>query len=161
MKKVRSSDFRDFIYGPDMKAKVRNYLWTQPYVSRFNDEGKKAKSKGNHIWNIEARREPDPSSSSNANWVFRKYERKITVIPQPTAYVGIRWHWTPKVWDPHSAKLDAEVRWSCEEGKRLEWLVWEEGTLEGVPGEGSEGGEVKAVAEVCSFVRGCGFIDEC
>ncbi|KAG6331577.1 hypothetical protein ID866_7509, partial [Astraeus odoratus] len=26
--------------------KIRNYLWNQPYISRFNEEGKKTKSKG-------------------------------------------------------------------------------------------------------------------
>jgi hypothetical protein len=26
------------------------YLWQQNLICRFNEEGKKSKSKGNHIW---------------------------------------------------------------------------------------------------------------
>ncbi|KAG0300938.1 hypothetical protein BGZ97_003013 [Linnemannia gamsii] len=44
--------------------KVKVYLWKHRYISRFNEDGKKQKSKGNHVWNIEARKRPDPSSSS-------------------------------------------------------------------------------------------------
>ncbi|KAF9095768.1 hypothetical protein BGX23_012696 [Mortierella sp. AD031] len=45
--------------------KVKVYLWKHRYISRFNEDGKKQKSKGNHVWNIEARKKPDPSSSSS------------------------------------------------------------------------------------------------
>ncbi|KAF9960068.1 hypothetical protein BGZ72_008026 [Mortierella alpina] len=44
--------------------KVKVYLWKHRYISRFNEDGKKQKSKGNHVWNIEARKIADPSSSS-------------------------------------------------------------------------------------------------
>lgn len=36
--------------------KVKLYLWKHRYISRFNEDGKKQKSKGNHVWNIEARK---------------------------------------------------------------------------------------------------------
>lgn len=36
-------------------SQVRIFLWNQPLVSRYNEEGKKAKSKGNHVWSIDAR----------------------------------------------------------------------------------------------------------
>lgn len=35
--------------------KIKNYLWRQDLISRFNPDGKKAKSKGNHIWNVDAK----------------------------------------------------------------------------------------------------------
>ncbi|KAF9137484.1 hypothetical protein BGX30_010169 [Mortierella sp. GBA39] len=47
--------------------KVKVYLWKHRYISRFNEDGKKQKSKGNHVWNIEARKRPDPSSASSAS----------------------------------------------------------------------------------------------
>ncbi|KAG0261772.1 hypothetical protein BG011_000674 [Mortierella polycephala] len=43
--------------------KVKVYLWKHKYISRFNEDGKKQKSKGNHVWNIEARRVIDPHVS--------------------------------------------------------------------------------------------------
>ncbi|KAF9392435.1 hypothetical protein CPB97_001624 [Podila verticillata] len=36
--------------------KIKVYLWKHRYISRFNEDGKKQKSKGNHVWNIEARK---------------------------------------------------------------------------------------------------------
>jgi len=52
--------------------KVKVYLWKHRYISRFNEDGKKQKSKGNHVWNIEARRiaplvVTQPTDSGNAS----------------------------------------------------------------------------------------------
>ena len=47
--------------------KVKVYLWKHRYISRFNEDGKKQKSKGNHVWNIEARKIPTSTSDSNAD----------------------------------------------------------------------------------------------
>ncbi|KAG0040503.1 hypothetical protein BGZ83_002529, partial [Gryganskiella cystojenkinii] len=51
--------------------KVKVYLWKHRYISRFNEDGKKQKSKGNHVWNIEARRIAPliipPTDSGNAS----------------------------------------------------------------------------------------------
>lgn len=47
---------------------VRVFLWNQPLISRYNEEGKKAKSKGNHVWSIDARRE----SAFHTNLDFAK-----------------------------------------------------------------------------------------
>lgn len=57
----------DGIHEDLMSAKkVKLYLWNQPYIARFNDDGKKAKSKGNHIWNVDARKLP------GGGWEFRQ-----------------------------------------------------------------------------------------
>ncbi|ORZ20065.1 hypothetical protein BCR41DRAFT_34866 [Lobosporangium transversale] len=45
--------------------KVKVYLWKHRYISRFNEDGKKQKSKGNHVWNIEARKISNLSSNDN------------------------------------------------------------------------------------------------
>lgn len=58
--------------------KVKTYLWHQDLISRFNADGKKAKSKGNHIWNVEAKKLP------SGGWVFRPFKRRI--MGQPNAF---------------------------------------------------------------------------
>ncbi|KAF9934980.1 hypothetical protein FBU30_009402 [Linnemannia zychae] len=47
--------------------KIKLYLWKHRYISRFNEDGKKQKSKGNHVWNIEARKISNVIPSNNAN----------------------------------------------------------------------------------------------
>lgn len=47
--------------------KVKIYLWRHRYISRFNEDGKKQKSKGNHVWNIEARKIMDSGQQSSAS----------------------------------------------------------------------------------------------
>lgn len=64
------------------------------YISRFNEDGKKAKSKGNHVWNIEAKKTP------SGGWIFREFTRKIAGIPDKIAYVGTKYTYAPRVWDP-------------------------------------------------------------
>lgn len=59
--------------------KIKSYLWKQDLISRFNSDGKKAKSKGNHIWNVDAKKLPD------GTWVFRPFKRRI--INHPDAFV--------------------------------------------------------------------------
>lgn len=59
--------------------KVKSYLWKQELISRFNQDGKKSKSKGNHIWNVDAKKLP------NGTWVFRPFQRRIMITPAPFA----------------------------------------------------------------------------
>lgn len=59
--------------------KIKTYLWRQDLISRFNSDGKKAKSKGNHIWNVDAKKLP------GGGWVFRPFKRRILGQPQPFA----------------------------------------------------------------------------
>ncbi|KAG0235806.1 hypothetical protein BGX31_004172, partial [Mortierella sp. GBA43] len=48
--------------------KVKVYLWKHRFISRFNEDGKKQKSKGNHVWNIEARKiQPSAAQGSTSN----------------------------------------------------------------------------------------------
>ncbi|CAJ0638570.1 11442_t:CDS:2 [Entrophospora sp. SA101] len=111
--------------------KVKNYLWTQRYISRFNEDGKKAKSKGNHVWNIEAKKTPA------GGWVFREFTRKIAGIPNKVAYVGAKYTYSPRVWDPqavfHSTWLP-------------DWLRWENNILTGTPDMNSQSCEITAIA---------------
>ncbi|RHZ60934.1 hypothetical protein Glove_350g10 [Diversispora epigaea] len=118
--------------------KVKNYLWTQRYISRFNEDGKKAKSKGNHVWNIEAKKTP------TGGWIFREFNRKIAGVPDRVAYIGMEYRYSPRVWDPQvnvkSIKAVFHSPWLPD------WLRWENNVLTGTPGIDSESCEITAIA---------------
>ncbi|KAJ2820618.1 hypothetical protein GGI24_004431, partial [Coemansia furcata] len=64
------------------KQQLRNYLHQQRYISRYNEDGKKAKSKGHHVWNVEAKK------ISRNTWWFKEFVRRIAT-PPPKAVVGV------------------------------------------------------------------------
>ncbi|KAA1077447.1 hypothetical protein PGT21_008201 [Puccinia graminis f. sp. tritici] len=105
--------------------KVRQYLWSQSCISRFNEEGKKAKSKGNHVWHIEAKK------LMNGQWSFLHFQRKIIGTPSPEAYAGIKWTWAAKVWDPQCSAQNIKASFSSPELPN--WLSWRGNLLTGVP----------------------------
>jgi hypothetical protein len=108
---------------------------------RFNEDGKKAKSKGNHIWNIEAKKTGD------GNWEFRPFQRKLAGNPPSVAYCGLRWSWTPRVWDPQASWQGVPVHYSSP--SLPSWLVWKGDSLSGVPPPEAEDCDITAVAKVC------------
>ncbi|KAH9035503.1 hypothetical protein EDB85DRAFT_1863052 [Lactarius pseudohatsudake] len=106
--------------------KIRNYLWNSPYISRFNEDGKKAKSKGNHIWNIEAKK------TGEGGWTFRPFQRRLAGVPPGVAYVGLRWTWTPRIWDPQASRNNLHVTYTSP--SLPPWLLWHEDQyLTGIP----------------------------
>ncbi|KAI8998678.1 hypothetical protein BD414DRAFT_407224 [Trametes punicea] len=105
--------------------KIRNFLWNQPYISRFNEEGKKSKSKGNHIWHVDAKK------SGDGGWVFRPFKRKLAGTPPGVAYVGLRWTWTPRIWDPQASRANMPVTYSSP--SLPSWLSWKDDSLTGIP----------------------------
>ncbi|KAF7304976.1 hypothetical protein MKEN_01212300 [Mycena kentingensis (nom. inval.)] len=113
--------------------KVRNYLWRQPHIQRFNEDGKKAKSKGNHIWNVQAKRTSD-------GWQFKPFNRQISGSPPPVAYCNMQWTWKPRVWDPHGAMVGVPVQYSSP--SLPSWLQWHEGVLSGTPPPNAESLEI-------------------
>ncbi|KAH8826975.1 hypothetical protein DL96DRAFT_1802499 [Flagelloscypha sp. PMI_526] len=84
---------------------VRNYLWHQPYILRFNEEGKKAKSKGN------------PHLGRG--------------IPKGVAYRGLEWRWKARIWDPQNAWHDVRVNYTSP--NLPSWLQWTGDELHGTP----------------------------
>ena len=108
--------------------KIKEYLWSQPLISRYNLDGKKAKSKGNHIWNVDAKKLP------GGVWVFRPYKRRIIGQPNALAILNDRYEWEPKVWDPQAASDTIKPTFSSPPGTLPPWLQWEAGTiLVGIP----------------------------
>ncbi|KIK98718.1 hypothetical protein PAXRUDRAFT_823568 [Paxillus rubicundulus Ve08.2h10] len=118
--------------------KIRNYLWNQPYISRFNEDGKKTKSKGNHIWNIDAKKKSD------GGWTFRPFHRKVAGSPPSVAYVGLRWCWTPRIWDPQTPRTNLAVMYSSP--FLPSWLSWEDDVLQGTPPLDAESCDITVVA---------------
>ncbi|KAI0831256.1 hypothetical protein BC628DRAFT_1407775 [Trametes gibbosa] len=104
--------------------KIRNFLWNQQYISRFNEEGKKSKSKGNHIWHVDAKK-------AEGGWMFRPFQRKLAGTPPGVAYVGLRWTWTPRIWDPQASRANMPVAFSSP--SLPAWLSWKEDSLTGIP----------------------------
>jgi len=122
---------------------IRNYLWNSPYISRFNEDGKKAKSKGNHIWNIEAKKTGD------GGWIFRPFQRRLAGVPPGVAYVGLRWTWTPRIWDPQASRNNLHVTYTSP--SLPHWLSWHEDQyLMGIPTPDAQSCDVTVEARVCS-----------
>jgi hypothetical protein len=109
---------------------------------RYNADGKKAKSKGNHVWNVMAKR------LAGNKWVFQEYSRKITVDPPGVAYIGLEWKWSPHIWDPQSSFQNVLVHFSSP--SLPPWLSWKENILSGVPPVDATSCDITAVAKVCS-----------
>lgn len=105
--------------------KIRNFLWNQPYISRFNEEGKKSKSKGNHIWHVDAKKHQD------GGWTFRPFQRRLAGAPPGVAYVGLRWSWAPRIWDPQASRSNMPVTYNAPSVPS--WLSWKDDVLSGIP----------------------------
>ncbi|KAF8921111.1 hypothetical protein CPB85DRAFT_1428129 [Mucidula mucida] len=114
--------------------KVRNYLWKQPHILRFNEDGKKAKSKGNHIWNVEAKKIGD------SKWEFRPFYRKLAGNPPSVAYCGLTWKWAPRVWDPQASWQNIPITFSSP--YLPSWLSWENNVLSGSPPNDAQSCEI-------------------
>ncbi|KAJ2697128.1 hypothetical protein H4218_004152 [Coemansia sp. IMI 209128] len=104
------------------KQQLRNYLHQQRYISRYNEDGKKAKSKGHHVWNVEAKK------ISRNTWWFKEFMRRIAT-PPPKAVIGVPYEWTPTIWDPQvkAPKVYFTSEWLPA------WLRWDNNTLRGMP----------------------------
>ncbi|ODN97358.1 hypothetical protein L198_03921 [Cryptococcus wingfieldii CBS 7118] len=128
--------------------KIKNYLWRQNLISRFNPDGKKAKSKGNHIWNVDAKKLP------GGGWVFRPFQRRIIGQPSNFALAGQRYEWEPRIWDPQAASETLRPTFSSPTGSLPSWLRWESGAkLVGVPDKPGPPFEIPVHAQ---FVDGGG-----
>ncbi|KAJ7156935.1 hypothetical protein C8R43DRAFT_1125496 [Mycena crocata] len=119
--------------------KVRNYLWRQPLILRFNEDGKKAKSKGNHIWNVEAKKLGD------GVWDFRPFHRKIAGNPPVVAYCGLLWKWQPRIWDPQACFQNVTVQYSSP--SLPSWLQWKDDVLAGTPPPNAESCNITTYAK--------------
>jgi hypothetical protein len=122
--------------------KIKSYLWNQKLISRFNEDGKKSKSKGNHIWNVDAKK------MSDGSWIFREFKRKIAPAPSTKAYIGTVYTWAPRVWDPQASTAELKVTFGSPPGSLPSWLSWTDNVLSGMPTENDDSVHVTALATV-------------
>lgn len=99
-----------------------------------------SQSKGNHIWTIEAKKDPEKK------WIFREFVRCIKGIPPSVAFVGLPWVWSPRVWDPQCAISPSDAVFHSP--ALPSWLSWNENVLSGEAPESLKGQtfEVEAIA---------------
>ncbi|KAJ3775405.1 hypothetical protein FB446DRAFT_408263 [Lentinula raphanica] len=119
--------------------KIRNYLWRHPFIQRYNEDGRKAKSKGNHIWNVEAKKAGD------GKWQFRPFHRKLAGPFPGVAYCGLRWHWKPRVWDPQASWQNIPVFYSSP--SLPSWLSWKGDELAGTPTPDAQSCDITVIAK--------------
>ncbi|KAL1924226.1 uncharacterized protein VTP21DRAFT_7261 [Calcarisporiella thermophila] len=135
-----SNGFYEFVLRKGISVSLKNvkaFLWQTKYISRFNEEGKKTKSKGSHVWSVNAGRD------TSGRWIFQPFKSRIVGRPSAVAFVGERYVYEPKVWDPHYCA--PKVIFSSP--NLLNWLKWENNVLSGVPGEDAQSGEITVVAD--------------
>ncbi|KAG8862016.1 hypothetical protein FRB96_002459 [Tulasnella sp. 330] len=135
--------------------KIKTYLWYHtPYIARFNDDGKKSKSKGNHIWHTEAKKLLTSSYGDNGpwqrRWTFHEYQRKIAGTPPTMAYIGLKWNWEPKIWDPQTARSNIAVQWNFP--NIPDWMKYDGGVLAGTPTQDST--SIELIVESRSMLDG-------
>ncbi|KAE8214660.1 hypothetical protein CF327_g1945 [Tilletia walkeri] len=124
--------------------KMKQFLWANPLISRYNDDGRKAKSKGNHVWMISARKVWNEDGSLRG-WQFRKFERRIAGSAEEYAYVGVPWSWEMRIWDPQASSDSIKAAFSVEEHPG--WLQFDGvACLKGTPQESDKGGRVSVTA---------------
>ena len=79
-------------------------------------------------------------------WVFKKFVRKIAGTPPGMAYIGLRWSWEPKIWDPQLSRASIQAEFSSP--NLPPWLNWSKDVLSGVPGPDSVDTDVTVEAKV-------------
>lgn len=103
-------------------------------------------SKGNHIWTIEAKKQPDK------RWLFRPFERAIKGVYATTTEVGAVWTWSPRVWDPQASITAASTKFSSP--SLPNWLDWDNNHLSGEVPESARGTTIKIVAHAEVTIAG-------
>ncbi|KDQ61000.1 hypothetical protein JAAARDRAFT_124261, partial [Jaapia argillacea MUCL 33604] len=69
--------------------------------------------------------------AAEGGWIFRPFHRRLAGTPPGVAYVGLRWTWTPRIWDPQGARSNPSVRYTSPWLPM--WLSWNEDSLSGTP----------------------------
>ncbi|OBZ75518.1 hypothetical protein A0H81_04277 [Grifola frondosa] len=65
--------------------------------------------------------------------------------PPGVAYVGLRWAWTPRIWDPQASRANLPVKYSSP--SLPSWLSWKDDCLSGVPPPDAQSCDVTAEAQ--------------
>jgi hypothetical protein len=73
---------------------ILDYLYRSPVIVRFTTANKRVKTKGFHVWCVEAKK-------TEEGWVFK--EHQPCLLSPPPCYVGEPYEWKLQIYDPHSA----------------------------------------------------------
>ncbi|KAF9332651.1 hypothetical protein BG006_004457 [Podila minutissima] len=165
--------------------KVKIYLWRHRYISRFNEDGKKQKSKGNHVWNIEARKIKDSGQqSSTSTPVSAGGGGSVASLTPMSTFSGgttstnapspVRWEFreytsrivgqlnkfakvgVPYVYTPKI--WDAQMSCPIAEYSSPDlpaWLLWHNGELRGTPGPDDESCTITIMAKYLREGENC------
>ena len=87
------------------------------------------------------------AKKSESGWTFRPFQRKLAGAPPGVAYIGLRWSWTPRIWDPQASRANMPVTYTSP--NLPSWLSWNEDTLSGIPPPDAESCDVTVEARVC------------
>ena len=88
----------------------------------------------------------EAKKAGDGKWEFRPFHRKLAGNPPGVAYCGLKWSWTPRIWDPQASWKDIPVQFSSP--SLPPWLSWKEDTLSGTPPPEAESCDIIAEAKV-------------
>jgi hypothetical protein len=78
--------------------------------------------------------------------VFRPFHRKLAGSPPGIAYVGLKWSWSPRIWDPQASSSHLPVHYSSPSLPL--WLSWTDDVLSGIPPPDAESCDITTEARV-------------
>lgn len=67
-------------------------------------------------------------------------------MPPGVAYVGLRWSWSPRIWDPQASRNNLPVNYSSP--ALPGWLSWQGDCLSGIPPPEAQSCDVTVEARV-------------
>lgn len=89
------------------------------------------------------------AKKTEGGWMFRPFQRRLAGAPPGVAYVGLRWTWTPRIWDPQASRTNMPVTYSSQ--SLPGWLSWKDDVLSGIPPHDAQSCDVTVEARVGFF----------
>lgn len=104
--------------------RIRDILTIQNFMSKHNVSGRKAKSKGSHVWIINARpNEPPKSDGTVRNWEIIPWQRRI--MPSDRESLSAKrsqpYSFKPQIWDPNLNEVNAKYIFNNNLPSFLQW----------------------------------------
>ena len=88
----------------------------------------------------------EAKKAGDSQWEFRPFHRKLAGSPPSVAYCGLKWSWTPRVWDPQASWQNVPVEYSSP--SLPTWLAWKDDVLSGTPPPDAESCRITVNAKV-------------
>lgn len=78
--------------------------------------------------------------------MFSPFHRRLAGTPHGVAYVGLRWSWAPRIWDPQASRNNVPVTYTSP--NLPSWLSWKDEQLSGAPPPDAESCDITVEARV-------------